>query len=381
MCMEKTLKKSLLLTLLLPMMAGCMSSSLLKGTISGYEQNKTVNGKDINARLQSLVELRADSTAALSSILQLEVVDGAYIVRDNDGVYSFDAGGKLMCKYGARGRGKGEYVNLSCFFVKYNGNVCIIDDYRQSVLEYSRNGSFVSEKKAPDGTFAYVGTSVAMPEQDAVLCSFMANPEHADFCALIDGSFKKTSICQSDLKSTRTAEMYGRHPVSVYNGIAKYVKPYDNHIYTHGDESLTSIEIPKDMVSTMSDEEKGDYTYLGLLNAAIKEKFVGFTDIFETDRYMMLGVSSYDYVMIDKDKGRCVHYTYFIPKKVSDLPLVNIMASDNHHLYGVVTSNNAHIDDETKVKNDDFERVVKAMERVRKTDSPVILVYEVARAE
>ena len=120
---------------------------------------------------------------------------------------------------------------------------------------------------------------------------------------------------------------------------------------------------------------------MGLLNAAIKEKFVGFTDIFETDRYVMLGVSSYDYVMIDKDKGRCVHYTYFIPKKVSDLPLVNIMASDNHHLYGVVTSNNAHIDDETKVKNDDFERVVKAMERVRKTDNPVILVYEVARAE
>ena len=62
--MEKTLKKSLLLTLLLPMMAGCTSSSLLIGTISGYEQNKTVNGKDINARLQSLVELRADSTAA-----------------------------------------------------------------------------------------------------------------------------------------------------------------------------------------------------------------------------------------------------------------------------------------------------------------------------
>lgn len=110
--MEKTLKKSLLLTLLLPMMAGCTSSSLLEGTISGYEQNKTVNGKDINARLQSLVELRADSTAALSSILQLEVVDGAYIVRDNDGVYSFDASGKLMCKYGEEVE---EKANMSTF--------------------------------------------------------------------------------------------------------------------------------------------------------------------------------------------------------------------------------------------------------------------------
>ena len=381
MCMGIFSQKILLLTLLAPAIIGCTSSSLFDKTILGYEQKKTINGKGINARLLSTVELRTDSAAALSSIYQMEIVNGLYIVRDNEKVYSFDSDGKFVCMYGEKGRGRGEYVNLSCFFVKGNGNVCIIDDYKQSVMEYSIDGNFISEKKAQDGTFAYVGTSVAMPKQNTILCSFMANPVNDDFCSLIDESFGKTTICKSEWKSARTAEMYGRHPVAIYDSIVKYVKPYDNHIYTCGDNSAMTIEIPEGMVSPISDEKKGDYTYLGVLNDAIKEKFVGFTDIFETDRFMMLGVSNYDYVMIDKDKGRCVHYTYFIPKKVSDLPLINIMASDDQHLYGVVTSDNAYIDSKTKVKNDDFKRVVKAMERVRKTDNPVILVYEVAREE
>lgn len=38
-------------------------------------------------------------------------------------------------------------------------------------------------------------------------------------------------------------------------------------------------------------KDKRNYTYLNLLKEAIKDKFVGFTEIFETDRFIMLGIS------------------------------------------------------------------------------------------
>lgn len=374
--MNSKFKKSILFaSLTLALTTGCTSVTLLDKPISGYDQGQKANGKGLHARLQDVVELKADSTVSLSSILQMDVSDGQYIVRDDHGIYSFDRTGKLLCRFGEKGRGRGEYVNLSCFFVKGNGNVCIIDDYKQSVMEYSRDGHFVSERKAPDGTFSYIGTSVAMPNKNAIFCSFMVNPVNDEFCAEIDEDLKKNVIYKSELKSTRTSELTGSHPISVFNGIVRCVRPYDNCIYTYGEEFPTSVTIPENIIGTLSDEDKRNYTYLNLLKEAIKDKFVGFTDIFETNRFIMLGVSNYDYVMIDKEKAECTHHKYFIPEKVTNTPLINIKASDEQHLYGVITSANAYIEDETIVRNKDFRRIAEAINRVKKTDNPVILVY------
>lgn len=374
--MDFNFKKSLLFaSLTLTLTTECTSVALFDKPISGYDQGQKANGKGLNARLQDLVELKADSIVSLSSILQMEVSNGQYIVRDDNGVYSFDRTGKRICRFGEKGHGRGEYVNLSCFFVKGNGNVCIIDDYKQSVMEYSRDGHFVSEKKAPDGTFSYIGTSIALPDKNAIFCSFMANPENDEFCAEIDEDFKKNVIYKSELKSTRTSEMIGRHPISIFDGIVRCVRPYDNCIYTYGEEFPTSVTIPKSIISTTSDEEKRNYTYLSLLNEAIKDKFVGFTDIFETDRFIMLGVSNYDYVMIDKEKAECAHHKYSIPEKATNTPLINIMAADELHLYGVLTPINAYTCNKTIMRNKDFKRIAEAMNRVKETDNPVILVY------
>lgn len=376
--MNAKFKKSILFaSLTLALTTECTSVSLFDKPISGYDQKQKANGKGLRARLQDVVELKADSIVSLSSILQMDVSDGQYIIRDDHGVYSFDRTGKRLCRFGEKGRGRGEYVTLSCFFIKGNGNVCIIDEYKQSVMEYSRDGHFVSERKAPDGTFSYIGTSVTMPDKNAIYCSFMVNPENDELYAEIDEDFKKNVKYKSELKSTGTSEMIGHHPISVFDGIVRCVKPYDNCIYTYGEACPTTVTIPKNIISTLSEEEKRNYTYLSLLKEAIKDKFVGFTDIFETDRFIMLGVSNYDYVMIDKAKGECTHHKYFIPEKVTSTPLINIRASDGQHLYGVITSANAYMDDETIVRNKDFKRIAEAINRVKKTDNPVILVYDI----
>ena len=364
--------------LTLSLATGCESYSVVNETIGGYSQEAKDNGEGLHPRLAGIVELCADSVYSLSSVLQLEITDNLYFVRDENGLFSFDKTGKPVRKYGNRGKGRGEYVNLSCFYLSEEGNVCIVDDYKQSVIEFSADGRFLSERKSDDPIFSYVGRVASIPKEKALFCSFMINPANDDFYAKVGQTFQKNAVCKSDFSSDHTSEMYGHHPFSIYDGKIKYVKPYDNSIYTYGQDSKMSIEIPENMVMSLSEGEKKDYTYLHLLNDAVKDRFVGFTDIFETDKVIMLGVSNYDYVIIDKKKGECTHYRYSIPDIVTALPLVNIMASGKNALYGVLTPYKVNVDDETIIRNEDFGRIAEAIEHVKKTDHPAILIYDMS---
>lgn len=365
-----------LLTLLLA--TGCESYSVVNETIGGYSQKARNNGEGLHPRLAGIVELHADSVFSLSSVLQLEITDKLYFVRDEKGLFSFDKSGHPVCKYGNRGKGRGEYVNLSCFYLSEEGNVCIVDDYKQSIIEYSADGRFLSERKSDGNIFSYVGRVASIPKEKALFCSFMINPANDDFYATVGQTFQKDAVCKSAFSSNHTSEIYGHHPFSIYDGKIKYVKPYDNSIYTYGQDSKVSIDIPENMVVSLSEGEKKDYTYLHLLNDAIKDRFVGFTDIFETDKVIILGVSNYDYVIIDKKKGDCTHYKYSIPDIVTALPLVNVMASGKNTLYGVLTPSKVNIDDETVIRNEDFGRIAEALEHVKETDHPAILIYDMS---
>ena len=178
---------------------------------------------------------------------------------------------------------------------------------------------------------------------------------------------------KSGLKTNGTGELFGKHPVSVSKDGAIYIRPYDNHIYNmNGDikEILTNSDI------TISSDETISYTFMSYLKRYNEDSFSGFTDIFDTERYMLLAFSGMEYTIVDKNTNTCQRYNYNMPKVIKSIPLINIVSSDENKLIGLILPYRTQILDDTKVECEDFKLIQDAVKNADKNYIPSLIFYE-----
>lgn len=348
-------------------------------TISGYVHEPLPNGKGINVNLEELTQLEYVQGISLNSPQQVEIQDSSVIIRDVEGVYAFHKNGRFIRQYGKKGRGKGEYINLSAFFIDKDGGVAIVDEYRKKILHYDQQGKFLAEEKAKGNTLDYVCSVVAVPGAAETFCTYMINPENDEMYSVLDSNLNRRCYYNSGLKSQGSAEVFGWHPVSKFGNLIRYIKPYDSKIYTYGTDDVVEISIG-DLKKTNS-EKAGQFTLMGMLNQLIAGEFIGFTDIYETPKYILLGVSNYSYVIVDKSSLTCKHYKYSVPDVVEDLPLLNIVASSEDMLYGLITPMKVMIDSDVKSNNRDFDKILKSFKDMELTDNPILVTYRLGGKE
>lgn len=344
--------------------------------ITGFNQDIRDNGDGINLKISKIVPLRPDSTTFLSAVQQIELINEKIIVRDENGVYCYNADGTYSHQFGERGNGKGEYINASAFFINDSCQLSLLDAYKRKILNFDMNGKFVSEDKFPDSaldlTFVYYVNKI--PNSNELLCTYLINPKHDDLYATFDyKDYHSDVICKSGLKTNGTGELFGKHPVSVSKDGVIYIRPYDNHIYNmNGDikEILTNSDI------TISSDETTSYTFMSYLKRYNEDSFSGFTDIFDTERYMLLAFSGMEYTIVDKNTNTCQRYNYNMPKVIKSIPLINIVSSDENKLIGLILPYRTQILDDTKVECEDFKLIQDAVKNADKNYIPSLIFYE-----
>ena len=136
-------------------------------------------------------------------------------------------------------------------------------------------------------------------------------------------------------------EHIGANPYCFYNGNIRYLRPFDNSVYNLMDGSTFCIDTKKKVYTDRELSSIKDFsitTYANLINHGA---FGGFTDIFETNKYIMLASYNTMYILVDKGKMKCTKFEYGLKTKHANYPLYNIKGAYGNQLIGILSMKDA----------------------------------------
>lgn len=335
--MQKISFSTFLSSLLLFLLASCTTPEVNQTVIKGYDTDVMANGEGLEINSFRMVALEASPECMLGNPSKVEVFGSLIFIQDDKKLHVFDINGQYLKHIGRRGNGHSEYINLSTFCLNNDDNVILIDSYKNSVLKYATNGTFIEKVNMPEGVLANVH-NVAPAGCDSLFVSeYLYNSSHILYSILDLKTGKKTSVAETPLQTENTMESVGTHPFSQCNGTIRYIKPLNNIIYTWtGHNGLEISTTPKTFSEKKLSEIK-DFcinTYAACMSDNV---FCGFSDIFETERYIILPLKNLEYTVIDKQQSTCRRYSYDIDPENTNLPLYRIAGSSANNLVGLLT--------------------------------------------
>lgn len=101
----------------------------------------------------TIVELEDNEGEDLIGIIRdIKSVDKYIFVCDERAIHIYDINGSFVSVIDRRGRGRGEYLSLSCFDIdKESRRIIIYDSTQKKLLYYSYDGSFIKEQDCNGG--------------------------------------------------------------------------------------------------------------------------------------------------------------------------------------------------------------------------------------
>lgn len=148
---------------------------------------------------------------------------------------------------------------------------------------------------------------------------------------------KKTIVADTPLQTANTMESVGVHSFSQYNGKIRYIKPLDNVIYSPTSNDEFEISTTQQVFSEKELSEIKDFSINTYATNMANNIFCGFSDIFETEKYIILSLKNLEYTVIDKQLSTCRRYSYKIDSEDTNLPLYEIACSNSNILVGILT--------------------------------------------
>ena len=147
-----------ILTICLFRCIGCERYSLTDIHISKKTQTIDVNvSKDNFLEIMPLVNnyrftpLEISNKCIIGEINKIIYVGDKYYIldrRQQKQIYVFDPDGKYLMSIGRRGRGPGEYIEPTDFYVT-NNNIAVFDQYAHKINYYDLNGEFINSRTMP----------------------------------------------------------------------------------------------------------------------------------------------------------------------------------------------------------------------------------------
>lgn len=86
------------------------------------------------------VNIETNSNTLLYTINDISPFRSGYLIRGKEKLLYFDSCGNYLCQIGKKGRGPGEYIELSSYYAS-NDTVCIYSRSIHSILKYSINNN------------------------------------------------------------------------------------------------------------------------------------------------------------------------------------------------------------------------------------------------
>lgn len=316
-------------------LAACSVQNDAINTISGYDTPIELNGSEMPYSEIDIVVL----DSLLEMPRKLVATEQYNFVQTKKQVLCYDKKGHLLNRIGQEGHGANEYINLATFYLDANDMLVIVDSYKGKLLKYTYDGKFMECMSIRDEILADVQNACMINEDSLWLNNYIFNKKNNIYDILAIKSGDITHAVSVALQSNSTKEPIGFHPYSYYKNRLIYIKPFDDRIYDKEGNVLYQILTNRKVFSDKKLKEINDYNIMTYVNALNKGCFAGFTDLFETDRYILAACKNFDYIFLDKQKLSCSHQSYAIEQNLEYFPLLNIMASSDNKLLGIIDTN------------------------------------------
>lgn len=363
--MQKISCYSFLSALLLLLVVSCTTPESNHVVIKGYDIETRNNGEGLVINSFRMIPLEASPECMLGNPSKVEVLDSLIFIHSDNKLHVFDMKGQFLNHIGIRGNGHSEYINLSTFCLDKNGHVLLIDSYKNSILKYTSNGTFIEQINTPEGVLANVHNAALIGCDSFFISEYLYNTSHILYSIIDLNSGTKTTVADTPLQTANTMESVGVHSFSQYNGTTRYIKPLDNVIYTQTGNDEFKISTTRQVFSEKDLSEIKDFSINTYAMHMTDNVFCGFSDIFETEKYIILPLKNLEYTVIDKQLSTCRRYSYEINQEDTKLPLYGIVWSNANNLVGMLTP----MDFQNLKENAKNSIVVKTINRLDISDA------------
>lgn len=354
------------------LMTACSSSKVVVNDIVGYDMDLLQNGEGLPIKEINIVKLEDNTELVIKAPKKVVVNNNRILVLDGNKVACYDMAGRYMNTIGHVGHGHGEYLQIASFYLENETTVVLLDSYKNKILKYNLDGSFKEEIKGNE-LFKYVQSASLIGKDSLFICNYLYNDKNNVFNAIQLDDMRMKGIANTYMSTANTMEPVGVHPYSLYNGKVKYVLPFDNKIYDAKTGERFQFLTSKSLYSRKDLEEMKDFNITSYLTAMQKGHFLGFSDIFEMDKYILVACKNVDYVLWEKGKENCTHYSYDLNEKLNFFPLINIVSSSDNSLYGLINTNEL-----AKIKDYNHKdmNICKLMEYKNEKDINLLISYQ-----
>ena len=320
-------------------LASCSSRDKIVGEISLVPVEEQ---GDIPSCVDTVVRicLQTPDNIILNNLKSVVIGGGMIIASDmSNNVYGFNSAGEYVCQYGGYGESGEEYINMSAFTVTDSNQVVICDSYSQKILFFDLRGDFLKCAKFKPGSLDMVQQCVSVNDSTMVVGRYIYNDR--------DSIYAKVDLIKGETRNFAAVPMHtaniaipvGQHSISVFDNNISYIKPLDPVVYRYVDTCWIDIDNGQKIWPEKKLKEITDFDPVTYADAMNENVFLGYSDVYELDRYIFLGMSDLNYALIDKTDWTMRSYRYHKDDKFNFVGLNRIIGyGANNILIGYNTN-------------------------------------------
>lgn len=356
------------------------NENLQLSVIDGYDNPMKENGEGIKYKDFHITKLNTPSELYLDHIQKIDFLDDKILVQNTEGVYCFDKEGNFIRQYGTKGHGPGEYVEVGGMIVDHSKKMVLVyDNFSRAIIQFELSGKYLSTMRLKSEVLNYLFSADYYDENHLFVNYFLYKTQNTAFALCDTKTLERNDIQSYGMNTKETAERSGMHPYEICDNAVKYVLPFKNEIYCHNRQGSFPIYQVLTKKEIMKEKELSKINYNSIINYEYIQNdniFLGFNDIFEMDSYILLNTLYNSYFLVDKKTMTGQRYSNFdlecLPLKY--LPLLNISASTNGYLVGIVKSEEL---EQLEFEENNSDKNLKLLKQYvdNKEDEKIYLLY------
>lgn len=352
--------------------------------IYGYDKMLD-NTPDIVDNIE-IIKLEETDNSLLSTISRIEKVDSVFVVWDNlTGIHCFNLNGKYLNSISKKGEAGNEYMKINCFLVDSARTIVIFDDVMNKMLKFKLDGTFISSYKFNDyNSLSWMHSGAFISDNKLFQENYIYNDFSDIYTVLSLNDEDKEKIYKTPLNTASIAIPTGTHPISKTEEGVKFIIPFNNNIYTINNSGNIEIvfnivtdrtKVPENVLS-----EQKEYSIMTSVELSNKGYFQGFTDIFETDNYILLAYYNLDYMLIDKATRQTIRFNNSIYNEMETMPFIGVAATTKDSFISVYST--SELEKFLKIKYNGDENINKLKDFLKDYEydsNPFLVVYKLKK--
>lgn len=329
-----------------------------------------------------IIKLETSPSSLIGNIKRLEMNDSLLFILEFEKLHVFTREGKFVSQIGEKGEGPDEYIVLSSFYIdNTKQQVTIIDNYKNTLINYDFNGKYLSTISVPAKSFESSNYTL-LTEDNKLLNYNMMDMRDTKAYSLFDMDKQKVERYFSYQPITVGNYMYpfSWHPMARSGKDIDIIMPLCDTIFTYSAESASFepkyiVETPRKMAPKDKIRKNTPSYTEDLCELSEQGFFTGFTGIFETDAKVLLEYKDQGvvlgYFLFDKESQAGHYYLSTSSKEDTTLPFFHTIYAYKNTFVGC-----ARPGDLLELENLQDKEIRESIKSLKEDDNPCLILYE-----